>query len=244
MAPNQGDSFSNFRTKGAPLQAGGDTFGLGDAGAIERAFVALARRLRSQLLRLVDDRAAGRTSVQDFVRQSRAGIRLAYFRAYALGALSIFPFYTLTDRDVRLLDAELDSETGFLRRFASDIGSGRVDLDPVRRAGLYLLALRGVFELGRSEAMPAGPYAWALGDTEHCLDCIRTAEAGPYQRDQFSGLGLPSLPGAPGDGSVCRGLTRCGCTIQLQNGHVPNEDLPIRIRERLVEIVYGADRAA
>jgi hypothetical protein len=246
MAPSRRDSFASYRTPRAPyLQTSSDAFGLVDAGAIERSFVAAARQLRQQLLRLVDDRAAGRLSSQVFVGRSKHAIRSGYFSAYALGAISIFPFYTLTDRDVRILDEELDEETGFLRGFSADLGAGHLDMEAVRRAGLYLLALRGIFERGRTEAMPAGPYEWALGATEHCLDCIRTAEDGPYQRERYSGLGLPALPGAPGDGSVCRGLTQCGCTVKLANGSLlPNPDLPMIIRSKLVEVVYGSSSAA
>lgn len=244
MAPSRSDSFAGYRRRRARyLQLDSASFGLTDAGAIERSFLVTARRLRRELLHLVDGRASGRIGLQDFVLRARRQIRTGYFAAYSLGAISIYPFYTLTDRDVRLLDEELDSETGFLRRFASDLGGHRLDMDPVRRSGLYLLALRGIFELGRTEAMPAGPYAWALGETEHCLECRITADRGPYQRDRFSGLGLPVLPGTPGDGSVCRGLTRCGCTIKLQNGVLPNSELPILIRERLLEVVYGTNSA-
>jgi len=246
MAQSPRDSFASFREPGAAfLQTSSPTFGLADAEDIERSFVASARRLRTQLLHLVDSRASGTLSVRGFVDSARQAIRTAYFRAYALGAISIFPFYTLTERDVRLLDDELLEEVGFLRGFATDLDSGGLDVEAVRRAGLYLLALRGVFERGRTEAMPAGPYAWALGPTEHCRECLKVAEAGPYQRERYSGLGLPALPGAPGDGSVCLGLTNCGCTIKLANGtQLPNPDLPTIIRSRLVEVVYGSSSVA
>ena len=239
------DSFSGFRKPRAThLQPGSTTFGLTDAGAIERSFLVTARRLRGKLLRLIDARASGALDSKGFVTKSRSFIRSAYFRAYALGAISVFPFYTLTDRDITLLNEELDSETGFLRHFSSDLGSGHLDMDPVRRAGLYLLALRGVFEKGRTEAMPAGPYAWTLGETEHCLECFQAADNGPYQRERYSGLGLPVLPGSPGDGSVCRGLTRCGCTIRLATGvALPNSHLAVILRERLLEVVYGSSSA-
>jgi hypothetical protein len=152
--------------------------------------------------------------------------------------MSIFPFYTMTDRDVRILDEELSEETGFLKQFGSDLASGRLDLDPTVRSGLYLLALRGIFERGRLEAMPPGPYRWRLGITEHCLECQMAEINGPYQRDRHSGLGLPPVPGAPGDGSVCLGLTRCGCTIVLASGiPLPNEDLAERMRGLLLEVM-------
>jgi hypothetical protein len=152
--------------------------------------------------------------------------------------MSIFGFYTLTTRDMNILDEELDSETGFLRKLAADTASSQLDLLPVSRAGLYLLALRGIFERGRLEAMPQGPYRWRLGPTEHCFECIQASLSGPYQKDRYGGLGLPSLPGYPSDGSVCLGFTRCGCTIALQSGiELPNEDLSRRLRGRLLEVL-------
>jgi hypothetical protein len=98
--------------------------------------------------------------------------------------------------------------------------------------------LRGIFERGRVEAMPNVAYRWRLGPTEHCEKCYEAAFSGPYQRTRNSGLGLPILPGSPGDGSVCLGLSRCGCRIVLDNGQpLPNEDLADRMRGLLLEAI-------
>ena len=246
MGRSQRDSFDRFRTPSAPyLNIGSDSFGLADGRAIERSFVDAGRRLRSELLRLNDLLGRGSITVQGYVVSARAAVRTAFFHAYSLGAISVFPFYTMTDRDVRILNEELSSETGFLRSFGRDIARGHLHLDPVQRSGLYLLALRGIFERGRVEAMPPGPYRWQLGITEHCSECMDAAVRGPYQRDQYSGLGFPALPGSPGDGSVCLGLTRCGCRIGLANGTpVPNQELAERLRGRLLEIAYGSRATA
>lgn len=246
MVRSRRDSFADFRRPSSPyLNFGSVSFGNVDAGNLERSFLDAGRRLRSNLLRLHDDLAAGHIDVQGYVLRSRAAVRMAFFTAYSVGAISVFPFYTLTDRDVRILDAELADETGFLRGFARDIVGNRVHLDPISRAGLYLLALRGIFERGRVEAMPASPYRWRLGITEHCLECFRAADSGPYQRDQSSGLGLLVLPGSPGDGTVCLGLTRCGCRIVLENGApVPNQDLADRLRGLLLEVAHGSSPVA
>lgn len=246
MVRRQHDSVRELTGPGSAfLHTGSSSFGLADARSIERSFVATGRRLREDLLRLVAGLESGSLSVQGFVNGARSSIKLHYYTAYSLGAISVFPFYTVTDRDIRILDDELNEETGFLKQFASDLSSGRLDLDPVRRAGLYLLALRGIFERGRLEAMPPGPYRWRLGITEHCLSCIQASLEGPYQRDQFAGLGLPVIPGTPGDGSVCDGLTRCGCRYELESGvPVPNQDLAERLRGQLLEVAYGASSVA
>lgn len=240
MAQSRND-YQSLRKPGAPyLQTTSYSFGLADGRELERSFLASGRWLRSSLLRLTDDLAAGSIGVQRFTNDASAIIFRAYYNAYSLGAISIFPFYTMTDRDVRILTDELSQETGFLRAFARDIASHRLVLDPVTRARLYMLGLRGIFERGRVEAMPPGPYRWRLGITEHCVECQNAAIDGPYQRDRQSGLGLPPLPGAPGDGSVCLGLTRCGCRIELANGiPLPNEDLADRLRGLLLEVVDG-----
>jgi len=227
------------------LHPGSSSFGLADGGQLERSFVALGRRVRSDLIRLADDLGSGTIGVSGYVNRARATIRTGYFTAYSLGAISIFPFYTITDRDIAVLDRELDEETGFLRKFASDIRSGHLDLNPTRRSGLYLLALRGIFEVGRVAALPAGPFSWKLGDQEHCVSCVEASVDGPYQKTRYSGLGLPELPGAPGDGSVCLGLTRCGCRIVMANGTpLPNQDLADRMRGLLLEVMNGFSGAA
>lgn len=240
MAQSRND-YQSFRRADSPyLHPDSRSFGLADGREIERSFVAAGRTLNRELLFLVDGLASGSIGFRGFVARSKAVIFRAYYIAYSLGAISIFPFYTMTDRDVRILSEELAEETGFLRGFARDIRAGDVLLDPVHRSRLYLLGLRGIFERGRVEAMPPGPYRWRLGITEHCLECQLASYQGPYQRDRTSGLGLPPLPGAPGDGSVCLGLTRCGCTIELANGiPLPNEDLADRLRGLLLEVSNG-----
>lgn len=207
--------------------------------------MAAGRRLRSDLLYLADGVASGSLNVRRFTRATRGVIFREYFIVYSLGAISVYPFYTLTDRDITILNEELASETGFLREFGRDLSTGHLVLDPIARARLYLLALRGIFERGRLEAMPAGPYRWRLGITEHCSQCVFASQAGPYQRDRFSGLGLPTIPGAPGDGSVCQGLTRCGCTVELDTGvPVPNANIAERLRGLLLEVMREPSRDA
>ena len=240
------DSFRSFRRQDAPfLQPTSDSFGRVDRGEIERSFLAVGRRLNSQLLYLADGLRSGDVDVRRFTLRAKGYIRGAYFAAYSLGATSVFPFYTLTDRDINILDEELSEETGFLREFARDISSGHIQLDPRMRSRLYLLALRGIFERGRIEAMPNVAYRWRLGPTEHCEKCLEAAINGPYQRTRNSGLGLPILPGSPGDGSICLGLTRCGCRIVLDNGQpLPNEDLADRMRGLLLEAIDGIGATA
>lgn len=239
---SQHDAFASFTGPGAPyLHPTSNSFGDAEGAWIERTFVELARSLRSKLLHELVDLGSGRSSISRFTSRARGAIRSSYFGAYSLGTLSVFPFYTITARDLEILNDELAEETGFLRKFASDVAAGRLDLAPVQRGRLYLLGLRGIFERGRVEAMPAGPYRWQLGITEHCVECQLAAISGPYQRSNRDHLGLPPLPGSPGDGSVCLGLTRCGCTIVLASGQpLPNQDIVERLRGRLLEVANGS----
>jgi hypothetical protein len=187
-------AFERFRRPDAPhLQLGSDSFGGGVD--LRRAFLANARQLRDNLSNELDSLASGHVNVSQFLSRATRAVRDAYFVAYSLGAISVFPFYTLTDRDVALLEEELREERTFLRAFAREVRNGNLIMDPFSRARLYVLALRGIFERGRVEAMPVGPYRWSLGITEHCIECSVAALGGPYQRDRFSGLGLPELPG-------------------------------------------------
>jgi len=220
----------------ALLQPYSDTFGRVDGAFIARVFVAAARSFQRDLLSLVDDLGAGVIDLHGFTARSTRRVREVYLLVYSLGAQSINPFHTVTHRDVRIIDREIEGEGAFLKQFGRDITRHHVDLDPVVRAGLYIRALRGVFELGRLEALP-GPYEWELGDTDHCVPCLEASVGGPYQREKASGLGYPPLPGIPGSGSVCDGLTRCGCTLKLAGGITLNMDLQDEIRDILASIV-------
>jgi hypothetical protein len=186
----------------------------------------------------LDDLAAGRLTVSGFVDASSRLIRTEYGIVFSLGALSVSPFHTLTIKDVRVIDAELAQERRILRSFATDVVRGFYVLDPTRRAGLYLQALRGMFELGRIQALPEGPYIWVLGETEHCIPCFDASVGGPYQRTSYSGLGLTVLPGIPGSGDLCQGLTRCGCRVRMATFAIPNEDIQQEIKDVLIEILH------
>lgn len=228
------------------LHTGSLSFGLAESRIIERSFLAAGRRLREGLLHLGNDLAAGDIGLQGYLNRAHSLIRAVYFTTYSLGAISVFPFYTTTETDIGILDDELDSETGFLRRFGRAILRDRLDLSLVARTNLYVLALRGIFERGRLEAMPNGPYRWVLGNAEHCVECSYAAFNGPYQKNSRSGLGLPPIPGVPGDGRVCLGLTRCGCSYELESGvPVPNQDLAYGLRSLLLsEVVNGSSSVA
>lgn len=220
------------------LNAGSPNFGRYDSGVLERTFVVTARRFHSRLTRLVDDLSAGHLDLAGFTSSSSRLLRDGLGVSYSLGALSVDPFHTLTIRDIRVINRELEEERKFLRAFGRDLERGFYVLNPVTRAGLYLQALRGMFELGRTEASPPGPYIWVLGPTEHCRPCLEASLGGPYQKNNFTHMGLEVLPGIPGSGEVCRGLTSCGCTIELSGGlPLPNENLQRRLRGILSEIL-------
>lgn len=235
------DVLSRANPANSLLNAGSSRFGQYDAGVLERTFIVTARRFRSKLTRLVDDLSAGRIDLAGFTRASSRLLRDGLGISYSLGALSVDPFHTITIRDIRVINRELEEEKRFLRAFAKDLQRGFYVLNPVTRAGLYLQALRGMFELGRTEAAPPGPYIWVLGPTEHCIPCIEASQGGPYQKNNFTHMGLEVLPGIPGSGEICRGLTSCGCMIRLDGGFpLPNENLQRRLRGILSEILHEA----
>lgn len=229
------DDISRGRT--SYLRVNSPSFGRVDQALLVRTFELTARRFRRRLLHLVDDLAAGRTTVARFVNTASAIVRTEFGIAFALGALSIDPFHVLTPRDIRVINRELEQEARFLRSFAEDLEAGNLVLTATQRAGLYLQSLRGAFELGRVEALPAGPYTWVLGPTEHCRPCVDASLGGPYQRERFSALGLPVLPGIPGSGDICRGLTRCGCQIHIAGRPIPNESMQLEVKYVLAEVV-------
>jgi hypothetical protein len=227
-----------FTGRNSFLQPYSRSFGGVDRLVLRSTFELTARRFRNRLLHLLDDLAAGRIDVQGFSRSISGLLRDGFGITFSLGAISVDPFHTLTLRDIRVINSEIETQRRFLRAFARDVAVGFYHMDPSQRAGLYLQALRGMFELGRIEAMPAGPYEWHLNDTEHCIPCIQASLDGPYQRETYSGLGLSVLPGIPGSGDICKGLTSCGCTITLGGLPVPNSDLQQEIRDVLAEVLH------
>lgn len=222
------------------LSPSSNAFGFGNATTIERSFVATGRQFRSELLHLLDGLTSGSTDIYGFVRDANSALTQAYTTTFSLGALSVDPFHIMTTEDLNVITNEITEEQRFLKSFAKEIGSGFYVLNPQIRARLYLYSLRGMFELGRLHATPGGPYDWILGDTHHCDPCISAANGGPYQLTRFTHYGLPTLPGIPGSGDLCLGLTRCGCTIRLRSAFpLPNQDLQDKMRGLLAEIADG-----
>lgn len=212
-----------------------DHFGIVDDNFIRTTFRNRARMLAGNLAHLISSLQDGNIQQRAFVRQSMRALQQAYYVVFSLGALSVDSFHVITVRDTEVLDAELFGERRFLQSFARDIRRDSLELAPESRARLYLAALRGVFELGRVSALPAGPYDWILGDTDHCIDCSFAELGGPYKRDALSRMSLPVVPGIPGSGEVCQGLTRCGCTLRLRN-FPRNEELQLDLRDILNQI--------
>ncbi|HET7713447.1 MAG TPA: hypothetical protein VFK94_03620 [Patescibacteria group bacterium] len=211
------------------------TFGRVDEEFIRRTFRDRAGTLADILSLLIRGRIEGTIEHRTFIRRAMRALQQAYYTIFSLGALSVDPFHVLTDYDIRVIQNELLGEQRFLRSFSRELRRGLFDLAPETRARLYLAALRGVFELGRVSALPAGPYEWILGDTDHCNPCADAALNGPYKRDSTSLMSLPVVPGIPGSGEVCQGLTRCGCTLRLR-GFPANEQLQLQLRDILYSI--------
>lgn len=212
-----------------------DSFGFADRSYITKRFTIRARWLAGRLSQAIHELQSGSFGQRAFVRTTMGVLQKAYLEVFSLGALSVDQFHIVTPQELEAIQDELSGERTFLRSFARDISRGAFDLPPSIRARLYFAALRGVFEMGRVAALPAGPYDWILGDTDHCTPCLIAAQGGPYKKDRFSRLSLPVVPGIPGTGEVCQGLTRCGCTLRLPNFPI-NETLQTQLRDILEAI--------
>lgn len=230
------DEYSGSPRDLSQLYPGGSRYLPTPAGTLERSFLAATRRFRSELLHSLDGLARGNIDLERFLVQANSGLVRTFFTIYGIGVASIWPFHELTERDVSVVRRELFEQQRFLRSFGTDIARGFYVMNPEIRAGLYIRALRGIFELGRLEAYP-GPYVWVLGDTHHCLPCLAAATGGPYQKDENSHLGLPVLPGIPGFGDICNGLTHCGCTLRSSTIDLPNTELAEKLRGLLNDVI-------
>jgi len=229
----------------ALLRTGRLGFGTPDEVFLGRLFSKIARQFQSTLLHLTNDLSRGNIGLPRFRLYSERALRDAFIGTYSLGAISVDPWHTLTQRDISVMDRELSSESSFLRAFSRDLNRGFITLSPVVRVNLYVQALRGTFELGRLEALPTQPYIWSLGDTDHCIPCSRVQALGPLQRDRFSHLGLPNLPGIPGSGDICSGLTQCGCTLRQVNMTTgPGTAFQLTLRDLLREIINANTNVA
>lgn len=212
-----------------------NTFGSVDNQFIKRVFRDRAQILANRLSNLISSLKSGEITRRVFVRQAMRALQQAYYTVFSLGALSSDPFHVITSYDIDVIQDELLGERKFLQSFARDLRTGILEMAPEFRAGLYLQALRGVFELGHISALPDRPYDWILGDTDHCQPCVEAAVGGPYKKNEASRLNLPVLPGIPGSGEVCRGLTRCGCTVRRPEFPV-GHNLQVELRDILASV--------
>lgn len=205
--------------------------------AIVSRFRSIVRKLSLGFQSEINLLTEGSEGRRAFIRRTMRMLQVAYYEVYLLGTHSIDPFHSLTGDEIDEINSELLGERRFLQGFARDLGRSSVlELAPESRARLYLQALRGIFELGRLAALPGGPYDWILGDTDHCIPCLQASLSGPYRLER-SLLNLPVVPGIPGSGEICSGLTRCGCTLRLQGFEKPNESLQLQLRELISEVM-------
>lgn len=211
---------------------------------LRTSFIEIATRLREDIVTAAVDLDLGNITEYMFRRRTGVAIKKAYLLVFSLGTQSVDPFHFMTNRDLVVLENEIADENRFLRAFGHDIFRGRLHMPLEDRAFLYVRALRGIFERGRLEALPPGPYKWVRSDDDACLGCLSASMEGPYQREAFAGLGLPTIPGVPGDGSVCRGLTQCGCIMRYSNSPVANEEVQLQMRDWLEEVAHGSSRSS
>jgi hypothetical protein len=146
----------------------------------------------------------------------KSEIRTTYARAFLLGKRSAGNLTSATPEEQASVMRLRRDEYRYLRGFLGDMRAGGGKMAYDRRMEMYGAAARELYWLG-----------WAMGDTrpgrmiewrmdaakEHCGDCLRYSEHGPYSVEQFL-REVVSMGHVPQSGALeCLGF-HCGCWLQ------------------------------
>jgi len=130
-------------------------------------------------------------------------------RSYVMGADSVRGRPVgLNDRDFDRIQSRVAKQLQFARKFGSDVLNGNTRIPIDRRVEMYLASLDEAFQVGATgQLKPNVLIYWRLNPAEHCLDCIRLSEGGPYTRDEIAII-------SPRSGhTACR--ANCRCTLEI-----------------------------
>lgn len=181
-------------------------------------FEALHVQVEDQFTNLANQLATGRISVPLFRDRLFRILRKAMADAYRYGLGAAGERTILFQNDLDTIRGYLREDDTFLSQFARELISGEVPGTPFSkpkpqgrfnvhdRVILYSNALRALYYSGfTSRATGNVFYEWALGESEHCDNCLAMADGSPYNIAQLAGR----MPGA----DVCLGLDRCQCSL-------------------------------
>lgn len=195
------------------------------------------RRVYEQQVRLF---AEGKTGVElvplsTVEDRMKTQIRQAYARVFLLGKRAAGNLTSATEVEQDAVMRLRRDEYRYLRGFLADIREGRGKMAYDRRMEMYGAAARELYWLG-----------WVMGDTrtgrmiewhvaaekEHCSDCLRYSEHGPYDVAAFlrEVVGMGHLPQS---GALeCLGF-QCGCW--LGDRRLPGVEPPALVSEPKAE---------
>lgn len=152
--------------------------------------------------------ASGALSAADYGSFFREEIKREYLRQYLLG---IGGREQMTAADWGSIGGMLREQYGWLQGFLDEIASGNLtEAQIMARARMYLNSAREAYERAHAKTAVAGGMTeelWALGEAEHCPDCLAYAAEGWQPVGTFP---------EPGDGST-QCLTNCQCHKAYRN---------------------------
>ena len=126
----------------------------------------------------------------------KTAIRESYQDAFTLGKRAAGNLTALTDSDLSAIKKVRLDEYKYLAGFTEDIRNDIGKMPYIKRMDMYVAAARELYWLGwvLGDRRTDRRIEWALGPTEHCESCLRTANNGPYTVEQFIEKVLPLLP--------------------------------------------------
>lgn len=118
---------------------------------------------------------------------AKTAIREVYEQAFLLGKRSAGNLFALTADDKKALAKTRADEFYYLRRFLSDMRAQQGVMPYEQRMDYYRAAAREAYWLGWTLAnrRPDRLITWDMGATEHCRDCLRFHNHGPYTAADF-----------------------------------------------------------
>ena len=149
----------------------------------------------------------------------KAAVRNTYSRAFILGKRASGDLTGATEREIKILQTLRLDEYRYLRGFLSDMKTGSGVMDYQHRMEMYANAARESFWLGWVSAKKSGAITWRLGPTEHCEDCLKFSEHGPYSVQDFIDQVLPMVPQS--GALTCKGF-HCLCSLSDGSNAVPS----------------------
>jgi hypothetical protein len=174
-----------------------------------------------------DNPNAPRLPLTTIEYRMKAAIRDAYAQAFTLGKRSVGNLTAATSQELRIIEALRHDEFKYLRNFLNDMRTGGGRMAYAQRMDMYGAALREARWLGwvLGDLREGRLITWRMGPTEHCRDCLRFSDHGPYQVADF----LRDVIGqgfVPQSGRLeCIGF-HCQCSLVDSRGATADKPAP------------------